>query len=175
MVKIIIGVLIVAFVVIGSFLSLDPRVAQNSNSDISEVDDTHSFTIEWEISKEGTYKVVGTVTMSDLIEAAGGVTSNADELAYFDDVELEEGNTYYIPPKYDVTDVCSNKPIVKVNINENYAEDLTEINGITSAISNSIVTYRSENGSFETIEELMEVYGIGNATYRKIRNYVTLK
>jgi competence protein ComEA len=71
--------------------------------------------------------------------------------------------------------VCNNTPIVKVNINEDSSEEMIVINGISSTISNSIVTYRQENGSFQTLEELMEVYGIGNATYRKIRNYVTLK
>jgi competence protein ComEA len=175
MVKILIGVIIVAFIVIGGFMLLDPNLAQNKSGEITEVDETHTFSIEGEISKEGTYNISGLVTMSNLIEAAGGVTSNADNLAYFDDAELTIGDTYYISPKYDVTDVCNNTPIVKVNINNDLAEEMTAINGISSTISNSIVTYRQENGSFQTLEELMEVYGIGNATYRKIRSYITLK
>ena len=48
------------------------------------------------------------------------------------------------------------------------------INGFTSTISNAIVTHREENGQFETIEALEDVYGIGPATYKKVRDYVIL-
>ena len=48
------------------------------------------------------------------------------------------------------------------------------VNGITTSIASSIVSYRTENGIFDTLEELMDVYGIGNATYHKIRGYVIL-
>ena len=61
-----------------------------------------------------------------------------------------------------------------MNINSDSSETLATINGITSTIANSIVTYREENGLFSTIEELQEVYGIGPATYKKVRGYVIL-
>lgn len=175
MVKLIIGVIVVAFLVIGGFMLIDPNLQTSSEAGTSEVESTNSYSIEGQISKEGTYKISGLVTMSDLIEAAGGTTSNADELAYIDTAELSNGNTYYIASKYDSSDVCSNTAISKVNINEDDAETLTGITGITTTIASSIVSYRTENGTFETLEQLTDVYGIGNATYRKIRNYVTLK
>ena len=112
--------------------------------------------------------------MGDLIAAAGGTTTNADDLSFFDEAPLKSGSTYYIAGKYDEADICSKTEISKVNINEDDASTLMSVNGITTSIANSIVSYRSENGIFDTIEELMDVYGIGNATYRKIRNYVIL-
>ena len=115
-----------------------------------------------------------TATMAELIQASGGVSNNADPLAYFEDATLKAGSTYYIPSKYDNNDVCNSSAITKVNINSDSAETLTSINGITSSIASSIVSYRTSNGVFKTIEQLMEVYGIGNATYRKVRNYVIL-
>ena len=69
-----------------------------------------------------------------------------------------------------VKDMFSKYP----NINEDNADQLMAISGITSSIANSIVSYRTSNGAFKTIEQLTDVYGIGNATYRKIRNYVIL-
>lgn len=173
MIKIIIGVVIAAFIVIGGFMLIDPKLSSSSD-DTSTVEETNSYTIEGEISKEGTYKISGTITMSDLIEAAGGITSNADELSYFDTSELTIGSSYYIGSKYDSSDVCNNTEISKVNINSDNAETLTGITGITSTIASSIVSYRAEIGTYETIEQLMNVYGIGNATYRKVRNYVIL-
>ena len=177
MVKILIGVVVAAFIVIIGFLVIDPDLNQvNNNTAISEIIDTSGskYTIEGEVNKAGTYVLGDSITMADLIAAAGGVTTNADDLAFFDEAPLKSGTTYYISTKYDETDICSRNPINKVNINSDDAETLMSVNGITTSIASSIVSYRAENGIFDTIEELMDVYGIGNATYRKVRNYVTL-
>lgn len=176
MFKILIGVVVAAFVVIMGFLIIDPDLNQSNNvNSISEiVSDGFRYTIEGEVNKAGTYVLSDNITMADLIEAAGGVKSTADDLAYFDFAPLKSGSTYYIPGKYDETDICSKTAITKVNINEDDAATLLTVNGITTSIASSIVSYRTENGVFDTIEELMEVYGIGNATYNKIRNYVIL-
>ena len=176
MVKILIGVVIATFIVIIGFLIIDPDLNQVNNNSITEVIDSSGskYTVEGEVNKAGTYVLGDSITMSDLIQAAGGLTSNADFLAFYDNAPLKAGSTYYISSKYDETDVCSRNEISKVNINEDDANTLMSVNGITTSIASSIVSYRSENGIFDTIEELMEVYGIGNATYRKIRNYVIL-
>ena len=113
-------------------------------------------------------------TILDLITTAGGVTVNADSRAYYEEAELTKGMTYYIASRYDASDVCSASEVNKVNINSDDAETLSTISGITTTLANSIVSYRSEKGLCSTLEQLMEVYGIGNATYRKIRSYVIL-
>ena len=177
MVKILIGVVVAAFIVIIGFLVIDPDLNQvNNNNAISEVIDTNGskYTIEGEVNKAGTYVLSDSITMADLIAAAGGVTTNADDLAFFDSAVLKSGSTYYIAGKYDETDICSKTEIQKVNINEDDASTLMSISGVTTSIASSIVSYRAENGIFNTIEQLMDVYGIGNATYHKIRNYVIL-
>ena len=177
MAKILIGVVVVAFIVIIGFLVIDPDLNQvNNNSAITEVIDTSGskYTIEGEVNKAGTYVLSDSATMADLIAAAGGVNSNADSLAYFESATLKSGSTYYIAGKYDTTDICSKSEVNKVNINEDDATTLMSVNGITTSIASSIVSYRTENGIFNTIEQVMEVYGIGNATYHKIRNYVIL-
>lgn len=177
MIKILIGVVIAAFIVIVGFLIIDPDLNQvSNNSSITEVVDTkgNKYTIEGEVNKAGTYVLSDSATMNDLIEAAGGLNKNADDLAYFGTAVLKSGSSYYIPSKYDDTDVCSKSEISKVNVNEDDAATLMTVNGITTSIASSIVSYRTENGIFDTLEELMDVYGIGNATYHKIRGYVIL-
>lgn len=173
MVKVIIGVIIVAAIVIGGMVMLnnvtavqDPQIVETANST--------SYGIEGEVSKEGTYMLSETITMKDLIKAAGGLTDNADERCYFEDSELVSGNTYYIAGRYNAEDICSTSEINKVNVNSDTAEEMTQINGISSSVASSIVSYRLENGAFKTLEDLLKVYGIGNATYRKIRGYVIL-
>ena len=178
MVKVLIGVVVAAFIVVIGFLIIDPDLNQvTDNGAVTEVIDTNSgnkYTIEGEVNKAGTYVLSDSATMADLIAAAGGTNSNADDLAYFENATLKSGSTYYIAGKYDATDICSKSEVTKVNINEDDATTLMSVNGITTSIASSIVSYRSENGIFNTIEQVMEVYGIGNATYHKIRNYVIL-
>ena len=175
MYKVIIGVVIAAAVLIIGFMMIDPKVNNNQTTNTQQtVDSGSAYTIEGEVNKPGTYVLSDGITMGDLIRAGGGLTNNADDLAFFEQASLKAGNTYYIASKYDATDICNNEPIAKVNINSDTADTLTNVNGITTSIASSIVSYRTSNGVFQTIEQLMEVYGIGNATYRKVRNFVTL-
>ena len=174
MVKLIIGAVIAVFLVIGGFMLLDPMINQSQTAEVTEVGETFTYTIEGEVSKVGTYTLKDAISMSDLIEAAGGVSSNADDRAYFSTASLKAGETYYIASKFDSTDVCGTSAISKVNINKDDATTLMSVNGITSSIASSIVSYRGEKGTFQTLEQLKEVYGIGDATYRRIRNYVIL-
>ena len=175
MYKVIIGVVIAAAVLIIGFMMIDPKVNNNQTTNTQQtVDSGNAYTIEGEVNKPGTYVLSDGITMGDLIRAGGGLTNNADDLAFFEQASLKAGNTYYIASKYDATDICNNEPIAKVNINSDTADTLTNVNGITTSIASSIVSYRTSNGVFQTVEQLMEVYGIGNATYRKVRNFVTL-
>lgn len=174
MIKLIIGAVVAVFLVIGGFMILDPVLNPSSSADTTEVAETFTYTIEGEVSKVGTYTLSDNVSMADLIDAAGGVSSNADDLAYFSTATLKAGETYYIASKYDNSDICSKSEIAKVNINSDSAEMMMSVNGITSSIASSIVSYRLEKGTFQTIEQIKEVYGIGEATYRRIRNYVIL-
>ena len=177
MIKVLIGVVIATVIVIVAFLLIDPKqstVHEDEISEVSSVSGGYKYSIEGEVYKAGTYTLNKSVSMAELIAAAGGLTNNADPLCFFEDAILKSGETYYIASKYDSSDICNSSAITKVNINEDSAETLTTINGITSSIASSIVSYRTENGTFNTLEDLLSVYGIGNATYRKIRNYVTL-
>ena len=187
MFKVIIGVIVVAIVAITVFMVIDPNInlvrttdtANTTSLDIMNQDDSLStanfvVSIEGEVNKEGSYGFSSLPTMEELIEAAGGLTTGADDRCYFDNAELENGKTYYIASKYESGNICSLVELKKVNINTDDADTLLTISGFTTSVANSVVSYRSENGQFNTIEELLEVYGIGNATYRKVRNYVIL-
>jgi len=46
--------------------------------------------------------------------------------------------------------------------------------GIGSVLANRIVDYRSLNGDFETIEDLMLVKGIKQAKFDKVKAYITV-
>ena len=68
----------------------------------------------------------------------------------------------------------SSNGIYLVSVNTAPVEALQEINGIGPVLSSAIVDYREVNGAFEALEDLLNVKGIGEATLKKIRPYLTV-
>jgi competence protein ComEA len=62
----------------------------------------------------------------------------------------------------------------KIDINRAEAWLLEALPGIGEVIAQRIVDYRSENGPFRIIEDLLKVSGIGPATFENIKQYVTV-
>lgn len=63
-----------------------------------------------------------------------------------------------------------------VNINSADAETLQrDLNGIGQVKAKAIVEYREANGPFTTVDELLEVKGIGAATLEKNRSKLSVK
>ena len=61
-----------------------------------------------------------------------------------------------------------------VSINQAGAEELDTLPGIGPALAQAILEYREENGGFSTLEELMEVPGIGEKVFSKLRDRIVL-
>jgi competence protein ComEA len=61
-----------------------------------------------------------------------------------------------------------------VNINSASQAQLEELPGVGPVTAQSILTFRTENGAFSAVDELLEVSGIGEATLAKIAPFVTL-
>lgn len=62
-----------------------------------------------------------------------------------------------------------------ININVADAEILDQLDGIGEKTAQNIVEYRTENGPFETVDELLEVSGIGEAKLDAIRDKICVK
>lgn len=63
----------------------------------------------------------------------------------------------------------------KININTSDSIQLQKLPGIGPTKSESIIAYREEFGGFRVIEEINEVKGIGDATYAKIKDFITVE
>ncbi|MDO5568656.1 MAG: ComEA family DNA-binding protein [bacterium] len=61
-----------------------------------------------------------------------------------------------------------------VSLNTATSEQLQTVPGIGQAKAEAIIAYREKNGGFKSIEELLEVDGIAQSTYEKIKIYFTL-
>ena len=91
---------------------------------------------------------------SKYITSASGVVGSQDE-----NTENSSGNN--------TTD--------KVNINTASQTELETLPGIGPATSSKIISYRQENGKFESIEDIKEVSGIGDAKYENIKELICVK
>ena len=71
--------------------------------------------------------------------------------------------------------VASQINLETINLNQADANTLAQhLSGIGMAKAQAIVAYREANGPFVSIDELLEVKGIGNATLEKNRNKLSL-
>ena len=177
-IKLLIGVLVCTIVGLITFTIIDPRINTTPitvSSGTSSNEEVYKVEISGEINNAGIYYIEVGSSLDDLITNAGGLTNNADLLCFETTLTLEDNASYYIAPIYEVNDICGNTKLKKCNINNCSSEDLQEIDGIGSSISNAIVAYRKEIGSFLQLEDVMKVNGIGNSTFSKLKNFIRLK
>lgn len=179
MVKWIIGAVVAVVVVIFTFIQIDPNSPNNGgNNSTSEVVDGEyqAIVIEGQVVYPGSYSILKTKTVGDLILQAGGLLESADKDALILDTLIENRELIYVPKKASYNPECeiTDAP-EKININTANAEQLATINGISIALGNAIVSYREANGPFKALEDIQNVSGIGVKTYEKIRDYIKLK
>jgi len=62
----------------------------------------------------------------------------------------------------------------RININTASAVELTDLPGIGPVIAQRIIDYREEHGPFAAPEDIMGVSGIGEKTFEKLKDYITV-
>ena len=134
--------------------------------------------ISGEIKLPGTYSVVVDSTIEDVIRTAGGLLeySNVKELdlnekvtagmsIVIDKLIVEEPKAETKEPTYYEE---------KVNINTGNITELMKLKGIGKVKAEAIIDYRNKNGYFKMKEDLMNVKGIGIATFEKIKDNIRI-
>lgn len=66
------------------------------------------------------------------------------------------------------------KPTGKININTASAAALESLNGIGPKLAERIIEYRNANGSFKSPEQIKDVKGIGDKTFEKFKDEITI-
>lgn len=142
------------------------------------------------VGTPGVYQMENTDRVIDAIEMAGGFLPEANldviNLAQI----LNDQMVIYIPTEgeelTDVPPLANDVPQTaaesdgnlgpsKVNINTADREELKKLHGIGDSKAESILSYREEYGSFQSIEEIKNVSGIGEATYEKLKEFIVVK
>lgn len=142
-----------------------------------------------EIKKPDVYEIADGAILKDLVEMAGGLTEKADREAINLASRLSGGMMIKIPAigacdKSWIVDagIASSSEVTtdsltkgaKVNINTASAAELCALPGIGQSTALKIISYRTENGKFAEITDIMKVAGIKNAKYSEIKDYITV-
>jgi len=70
--------------------------------------------------------------------------------------------------------VTAQQPQPLINLNTANAAELEKLPGVGPAMAARILEYRQKNGSFKKLEELMNVKGIGEKTFLKLKPLITI-
>jgi len=107
----------------------------------------------------------------EALDAAGGLCENASVVSLNRASILHDGDKIYIPTKDEESLALENSPGLSgiININKATAELLQTIPGIGPSTAEKIIDFRNNNGPFRSIEELMDVNGIGEKTFEKMK------
>ncbi len=62
----------------------------------------------------------------------------------------------------------------KININNADVETLTTLPGIGSKTADSIITYRKANGKFKSVDDLLNIKGIGEKKLKKMKPFLKI-
>lgn len=65
-------------------------------------------------------------------------------------------------------------PTGKLNLNAASAQQLEELPGVGPKLAARIVEYRQKSGGFKSVQELMNVNGIGEKNFEKIQGFLSL-
>lgn len=127
----------------------------------------------------GVYELKAGSRAAQAVEAAGGLTEDAMEESLNQARLLSDGEQIRVFAAGEVQEgaVPAQEGEVsggKVNINTADLEELTSLNGIGEAKAKAILACREERGGFEKIEDICEADGIGEKTFEKIKDSITV-
>lgn len=160
--------------------------------DISDIEDTTDKILEvyvqicGEVSTPGVYKVSSNLRVFQVIDLAGGFTDKADINVVNMARPVSDEMKIYIPALGEVAQeelyhgvenytTSLNQENKKVNINTASKEELMTLNGIGEAKADAIIQYRDEVGRFGDISQIMNISGIKEAAFNKIKGYITIR
>lgn len=169
-------------------------VIENTKEEVA----TCFFDIKGEVNTPGVYSTDCDKRIVDAIEKAGGLTKNADTSVLNLSKKIEDGMVILVYSKKEVSSylesietnekkqsICENSNIINdacdsnssnsslININTASLNELTTLTGIGEAKAKNIIAYR-EVTPFKTIEDILNVEGIGESIYVNIKENITV-
>lgn len=155
------------------------------------------------VKNPGVYKLDKDSRVIDAINVSGGLLKNAntmymnlskilidsDVVKVYTNDEIEDA---FKEEKVEIIEPCICEEVIcdldnneqssdndinvnsKININTASVEELDTLNGIGEAKAKAIFEYRNSNGNYSKIEDIMNVSGISESIFEKIKDYITV-
>jgi competence protein ComEA len=128
------------------------------------------------VVRPGIYPLPSGARVADLLAAAGGPTADADLDAINLAAKVEDGARIYVPRRGEAVPAevaaageGTAGTAAIVNLNSASLAELDSLPGVGPATAQAILDYRRQHGRFRSIDQLLEVRGIGEAKLRQIR------
>jgi len=177
------------------FLYEEEKITSPNTPSIIEEIKPFYVDVKGAVKKPGVYLFQDGERVIDAIEAAGGLTKNGNTRNINLSQKLTSEMVVYVfttnqiksgSKAINCSTICNTNVIDinncygndntsgKVNINTDGVERLITLPGIGEARAKTIIEYRNEHGPFERIEDIMKVSGIGEASFAKIKDFITV-
>ncbi|HFI0633402.1 TPA: helix-hairpin-helix domain-containing protein [Streptococcus suis] len=159
---------------------------EETSTEASEESSQLVVDVKGAVAKPGLYTLAAGARVNDAVEAAGGLTSQADPKSINLAQKLSDEAVVYVASKDENISVVASttassamsqeeKNTSLVNLNTATEADLQTISGIGAKRAADIIAYREANGGFKSVDDLNNVSGIGDKTMESIRPYVTVE
>ena len=149
-------------------------------TEVSTTQETVIFVdIKGEVKNPGVYQMKVGDRVKDALDAAGGLTDEADSQKVNLAKRLEDQMAIVVPKvgeeAEEIPAGATSKEEAKdgkVNINTATVEELKTLKGVGEKKAGAIIEYRKKNGSFQTKEDLMKVRGIGKKLFESFQERI---
>ncbi len=139
--------------------------------------------IKGAVVRPGMYQIPQNARVLDLVRMAGGFTAEAAQNQVNFSQMVEDQMVIYVPTSAEdfsewqegQLGIRTEGPATtsaKVNLNKADSSELQQLNGIGEKKAAAIIDYRQENGSFNSVEELKKVSGIGDKIFDNLKDEI---
>ena len=163
-------------------LSDDAAGSSKKSSSAAEV----YVDVDGAVASPGVYRLKEGARVSQAIDAAGGLTAEADVTGLNRASKVADGQKIYVPKVGEhqavtagggadggaVVTSGANDAAGLVNINTASSAELQTLSGIGPSVAQSIIDERTKNGPFASVDDLMRVSGIGEKKLAKIKDCI---
>lgn len=215
MIKVVVITLLL-FLYLGSFIYISTKIIKTEKGSENETnvlakeelkEETNTETsvkeivvdVKGSVKKPGVYKIKENSRVTDAIDAAGGLSKNANTRFINLSKLLSDGDVVVIYSNEEIEDAKKEDKIVvetpciceevkndacykeettntngKININTATINELMTLTGIGESKAKLIIEYRTQNGNFKDIKDIMKVKGISETLFSKFKENITI-